>query len=44
MATLRDKENKIISVNVNDPRYLSGELVGACKDYIPVRDNNDVMT
>jgi hypothetical protein len=40
MVTARDSENNIIRVSQDDPRYLSGELVGATKGFRPVKDQN----
>ena len=37
-VTVRDKSNNISQVSINDPRYLSGELVGSTKGMIPVKN------
>ena len=39
-VTVKDKDGITFQVDVNDPRYLSGELVGATKGYINVKDIN----
>jgi len=40
LATVKDKDNNILIVKVNDPRYLNGELVGIIKGKINVKDKN----
>lgn len=37
-AIVKDKNGNISCVDVNDPRYLSGELIPHCKGLIPVRN------
>ena len=37
---VKDKNNKIFQTDTNDPRYLSGELVGVAKGLITVKDSN----
>jgi len=37
-VSVRDKEGNIFSVSIDDPRYLSGELVGTSKDIIQIVD------
>lgn len=39
--TIKDKDGICYSVSVNDPRYISGELVAACKGRVMVKDKND---
>ena len=38
VAIVKDKNGNRFGVSVSDPRYLSGELVGATKGKIPVKD------
>jgi hypothetical protein len=40
LATVRDKFGNCFDVSVNDPRYLSGELVGITKGRVNVKDKN----
>ncbi|MFK5883483.1 MAG: GIY-YIG nuclease family protein [Candidatus Izemoplasma sp.] len=40
MVNVRDKDGNTSSVNVTDPRYLSGELVGVNKGMVNVRDKD----
>ncbi len=40
-VTVKDKNNNIFNVNINDPRYLSGELVSINKGKIVVKDKNN---
>ena len=40
MVTAKDSENNIIRVSQDDPRYLSGELVGVTKGFRPVKDKH----
>lgn len=39
-ATVKDKKGNFLQVDINDPRYLSGELVGATTGRITVKDKN----
>jgi hypothetical protein len=39
-VVVKDKFNNTYQVDINDPRYLSGELVGITKGSVTVRDNN----
>jgi hypothetical protein len=39
-VTVKDESGKTFKVHVHDPRYLSGELVGVTKGFIPVRDED----
>lgn len=39
-VVVKDKEGNIFSVDKNDPRYLSGELVGTTKGKMPVKDKD----
>jgi hypothetical protein len=39
-VTVKDKDGNTFSVNLNDPRYISGELVGVTKGMMPVKDKN----
>ena len=39
-AVVKDNKGNIALVNCDDPRYLSGELVGITKGNVTVRDNN----
>jgi hypothetical protein len=38
--TIKDNNDNIFQVSMDDPRYLSGELVGSTKGMIPVKDKN----
>jgi hypothetical protein len=38
MVTVKDSFGNIVSVSINDPRYLNGDLVGVTKGLIPVKD------
>lgn len=40
VAIVKDKNGNRFGVSVSDPRYLSGELVGATKGSATVKDNN----
>ena len=40
MTTVKDKNGNTLSVSVNDPRYLSGELVGVMKGLVSVKDKD----
>lgn len=40
-VSVKDKEGKYYRVSVDDPRYLSGELVHISKDTVTVKDLND---
>lgn len=40
LATVKDKDGNIFDVHINDPRYLSGELVGATKGNVVAFDKN----
>ena len=40
-VTVIDKNGIYLQVNINDPRYLSGELVPITKNMIVVKDEND---
>lgn len=39
-ATVKDKNGNNFRVSINDPRYLSGELVGNAKGTVSVKDKN----
>ena len=39
-VVVKDKANNVFSVSVNDPQYLSGELVGLTKGFVTVKDKN----
>jgi hypothetical protein len=39
-VTVKDKNGNTFSINLNDPRYISGELVGVTKGMMPVKDKN----
>lgn len=39
MTTLKDSSNNIHHVRIDDPRYLSGELVGIAKGKVSVKDS-----
>lgn len=41
LVIIKDINNNIFCVDKNDPRYLSGELVGVTKGYITVKDKNN---
>ena len=41
-TTVKDKDSNTFLVNVDDPRYLSGELVGVAKDTVTVKDKNGI--
>ena len=44
-VTVKDKDGNTMSVNINDDRYLSGELVSIAKNTIKVlTKNNDIIT
>ncbi len=38
--TVKDKDGKTMSVNVNDHRYISGELVSVSKGFLPAKDKD----
>ena len=38
--TIKDNNGYIFQVSMDDPKYLSGELVGSTKGMIPVKDKN----
>jgi len=38
--TVKDKDGNTMSVSVDDPKYLSGELVSFFKDKVPVKDKD----
>ncbi len=40
---VKDKNGNIIQINVNDERFLSGELINPTKDTIPVTINNKII-
>ena len=40
-AVVKDKDNNIRQISINDPRYLSGELVGINKGMVPVKDKDN---
>lgn len=40
LVTVKDNEGNALKVSVNDPRYLSGELVGINTGFVAVKDNN----
>lgn len=44
-ATVKDKEGNILQVNIDDPRYLSGELIGVTTGRLSVKDKygNNMM-
>lgn len=41
-TTVKDKDGKTFMVDINNPRYLSGELVGVMKDTVTVKDKNGI--
>ena len=41
-TTVKDKNGKTFLVDINDQRYLSGELVGVMKDTVTVKDKNGI--
>ena len=41
IVTIKDKNDNILRVSVDDPKYLSGEFVSINKGFISVRDEND---
>ena len=40
MVTIKDSTGNCFNIPINDPRYLSGELIGVTKGFIPVKDEN----
>ena len=41
MATVKDKDDNSFKVYIDDPRYLSGELVGITKGFLAVKDKDE---
>jgi len=41
--TAKDKDGKLFNISKNDPRYLSGELVGNSSGTVTVKDENGVV-
>ena len=41
-TTVKDINNNTLLVSIDDPRYLSGELVGVTKGHVNVKDKNGV--
>lgn len=41
LVSVKDKTGKFYSVSIDDPRYLSGELIHMLKNFVTVKDKNN---